>query len=109
VKEYLEELIESATLLDLKKKMGGNPGTSESLKIGEKFVKEISLMRELDIEIVHFDYLIDAASNLVPPNQIVARELKKAKEGMVKARTQLQKNVNTLSVVDVDKKLVKRK
>lgn len=109
MKEFLEHLVESTTLLDLKKKMGGNPSTSESLKVGEKFVKEISLMRELDIELVHFEYLIDAASNMIPPNQVVIKELKKAKDSMTKARTQLQKNVNGLSVVGMDKKTITRK
>ena len=69
----------------------------------------MSLMRELDIEIVHFSYLIDAAETMNQPNQKVIAELKKSKQAMSKARELIQKSIGNLSVITTDKKIVNKK
>jgi hypothetical protein len=104
--EVAEELLNEATLLDFKKKLGGNEAAGNSnLKVGERYVQRISLIREIDIELAHFKAMIDGATKMQPVDQIAVRELKRALKAMETARASLAKSIKEFRVVMPDRSI----
>jgi hypothetical protein len=102
--DIANSLLTEASLVDFKRKMGGNASAgNENLKIGERYVQRISLMRELDIEIAHFKGIVESAGKLLPVDQNALKELRKALKSIEIARESLSKSVKEFSVVMTDK------
>lgn len=104
---YFESLLEADSTL--KRKLGGNPSAPVSEIIGKKFVDCISILRELNIEIAHFQNLVEMASKVQPAIPAVVTELKKAHLSMIKAQQSIAKNVKDFDIVMPDKKIKKAK
>lgn len=105
---FTETLLEG-NYSDLKKKLGGAPiAGNVSEVVGKKFVDSISIMRELDIEIAHFNNLVEAASKVVPAIPAVVSELKKAHKAMINSQTAIAKAVKNVDIVMPNGKLKKK-
>lgn len=102
----LDDILEEATLLDMKRKMGGNEAAGAiSQKIGERYIQRVSLVREIDVQIAHFGALIEAATKLQPPDQKTVTELKKALRSLQYSRDLLAKSIKYFDVVMSDKSI----
>mgnify|MGYP003404558399 CR=1 FL=1 len=102
--ELAGELLNEATMLDFKKKLGGNEAAGNTnLKVGERYVQRISLIRELDIEIAHFKGVLDGAKKLQPQDQNAVRELTRAVKAIETARASLAKTIKEFGVVMPDR------
>lgn len=105
--QHIESLLEATVY---KKKFGGAESAGNKTEvIGKKFVDNISLMRELSIELAHFDNLVEGATKIKPMDNKVFTELQKARKAIQSAYDCLSKTVQDFPVVMPDSKIKIRK
>lgn len=76
--QHIESLLEGVVY---KKKFGGSESSGNKNElVGQKYIDNISLMRELAVEIAHFDNLLEGATKIHPLDNKAIQELRKAKK-----------------------------
>ena len=81
---------------------GGSKQSSKNELVGKKYIDNISLLRELGVELAHFDKLILDISKVKPMDSKVLQELQKAKKAIQSAYNHLDEKVRKFHIVMPD-------